>query len=221
LTETLNDIQNLEWEIVSTTKRQQKRADIARSAIQPLSELGMRNVTLTDLGRKLGMSGAHLLYYFESKNDLGMAALRMVEQDLRTRVLASFDRLPSARERWDFLVDTGAPSGLDDSGLLMWLEAWAESVHDRPFLDLISELEKDWQALLADTLRYAVDRGELPDTIDVDQIAEGVSALLDGLTIRVVVGYRPLDHRAAMRVVDQFTASLLPWQKPTDAKEKQ
>ena len=144
---------------MSTTKRQQKRADIARSAIQPLSELGMRNVTLTDLGRKLGMSGAHLLYYFESKNDLGMAALRMVEQD--------------------------------------------------------------WQALLAGTLRYAVDTGELPDTVDVDQIAEGVSALLDGLTIRVVVGDRPLDHDAAMRVVHQFTAPLLPWQEPTDAKGNQ
>ena len=206
---------------MSTTKRQQKRADIARSAIQPLSELGMRNVTLTDLGRKLGMSGAHLLYYFESKNDLGMAALRMVEQDLRAQVLATFESMPSARERWDFLLDTGAPSGLDDSGLLMWLEAWASSVHDRSFLDLISELEQDWQALLADTLRYAVDRGELPDSVDVDQIAEGVSALLDGLTIRVVVGYRPLDHCAAMRVVHQFTDPLLPWQQPTDRKGKQ
>ena len=206
---------------MTTTKRQRKRADIARAAIGPLSELGMRNVTLSDLGAKLGMSGAHLLYYFESKNDLFMAALRMVEQDLREQVLTAFDRMPSARERWDFLLDTSAPAGLDDSGLLMWLEAWSEAVHDRDVHALISELERDWQALLIDTLRYAIKRGELPDTVEVERIAEGISALLDGLTIRVVVGYRPLNHEAAMRVVADFAGALLPWRAPTDPEGQQ
>jgi len=203
--------------MMARTKRQIKRDEIARAAIQPLSELGMRNVTLTDLGRKLGMSGAHLLYYFESKNDLFMTSLRMVEQDLRARVVESFDAMPSARERWEFVLDSGAPAGLDDSGLLMWLEAWAEAVHEREFLDLISELERDWQALLIDTLRYAVSRGELPDTVDIDAIAEGVSALLDGLTIRVVVGYRPVDHQKAMRLLETFVNPLLPWRDRTDS----
>lgn len=204
-----------------TTKRQQKRAEIARAAIGPLSELGMRNVTLTDLGRKLNMSGAHLLYYFDSKNDLFMTALRMVEQDLRDQVQEAFGGMPSARERWDHLLDTGAPAGLDDSGLLMWLEAWAEAVHDREFLELISALERDWQALLVDTLRYAVARGELPESVDVERIAEGISALLDGLTIRVVVGYRPLDHRAAMQIVADVTTALLPWREQPDEKNEE
>jgi len=206
---------------MSSTKRQRKRAEIARAAIGPLSELGMRNVTLTDLGAKLRMSGAHLLYYFESKNDLFMAALRMVEQDLRDEVTTAFEEIPSARRRWEYLLDSGAPAGLDDSGLLMWLEAWSEAVHDRGFLELISELERNWQALLIDALRYAIARGELPDTVEVEQIAEGVSALLDGLTIRVVVGYRPVDRGAAMRLVDQFISPLLQWRDPTDPEETQ
>ncbi|MQY08336.1 TetR/AcrR family transcriptional regulator [Actinomadura macrotermitis] len=199
-----------------TNRRQVRKADIAQAAIGPLSAQGLRNVTLADLGASLKMTGAHLLYYFESKNDLFMASLRMVEQDLRARAHAAFEGMPSARERWNWLLDTGAPSGLDDSGLLMWLEAWAEAVHDKDFHDLITELEQDWQGLLRETLAYAVQRGELPATVDADRVAEGVSALLDGLTIRVVVGYRPLDHDAAMRIVDDFTSPLLPWQDPTD-----
>lgn len=201
---------------VTTTKRQAKRAEIARAAIQPLSELGMHNVTLADLGAKLGMSGAHLLYYFESKDDLFMAALRMVEDDLRAQVEGAFDRMPTARERWEFLLDAGAPAGLDDSGLLMWLEAWSTSVHDRDFLALVSELEANWQGLLVETLEYGVRRGELPTDVDAVRIAEGVSALLDGLTIRVVVGYRPVDHQAAMRIVADFTRALLPWRQTED-----
>lgn len=198
-----------------TTKRQARRAEIARAAIRPLSAQGVNNVRLSDLGQTLGMTGAHLLYYFESKNDLFMTALRIVEQDLRDHVLDAFDRMPSARERWEWVLETGAPTGLDDSGLLMWLEAWAGAVHEKDVLELISELEGQWQSLLRDTLRYGVDRGELPGDIDLDPVVEGVSALLDGLTIRVVVGYRPIDHDDAMRIVRSFVDPLLPWRDAT------
>ena len=194
-----------------TTRRQEKRAEIARAAVGPLSAQGVNSVSLADLGRSLGMTGAHLLYYFESKNDLFMAALRIVEQDLRNSVRAAFEEMPSARERWEWLLDTGAPAGLDDSGLLLWLEAWAGAVHQKDVLELISELEAEWQGLLRETLTYGVDRGELPGTVDVDTVVEGVSALLDGLTIRVVVGYRPVEHADAMRIVRTFVTPLLPW----------
>lgn len=202
-----------------TTKRQARRAEIARAAIRPLSAQGVNNVRLSDLGESLGMTGAHLLYYFESKNDLFMTALRIVEQDLRDHVLGAFEQMPSARERWEWVLETGAPTGLDDSGLLMWLEAWAGAVHEKDVLELISELEGQWQGLLRDTLRYGVDRGELPGGIDLDSVVEGVSALLDGLTIRVVVGYRPIEHDDAMRIVRSFVGPLLPWRDATDGDE--
>ena len=197
-----------------STKRQEKSAAIARAAVGPLSSQGVQNVRLADIGVSIGMTGAHLLYYFESKNDLFMAALRIVEQDLREHVLAHFAEIESAYDRWNWLLDTGAPAGLDDSGLLMWLEAWAGAVHQKDVLELITELEAAWQGLLRETLEYAVQRGELPDDIEIDPIAEGVSALLDGLTLRVVVGYRPVDHEAAMAIVHRFVDPLLPWKDP-------
>ncbi len=198
-----------------SARRHLKRDEIARAAIGPLSIRGLRNVTLAELGAELGMSGAHLLYYFDSKTDLFASALRMVERDLRAKVEERFAGMDSARDRWDLLLETGAPAGLDDSGLLMWLEAWAEAVHDREMHQLIHELEQDWQDQLLATLRYGVHRGELPGDLDLVEIVEGASALLDGLTIRVVVGYRPLDHRAAMRVVASFLDPLLPWRTPS------
>lgn len=198
-----------------STRRREKSAEIARAAIGPLSAQGVHNVRLSDIGASLGMTGAHLLYYFQSKNDLFMASLRIVEQDLRDHVHAEFESIESAHERWRWLLDTGAPTGLDDSGLLMWLEAWSGAVHDKDVLELITELESEWQGLLHETLEYAVARGELPDDIEAGPIVEGVSALLDGLTLRVVVGYRPLDHDDAMEIVDRFVGPLLPWRAPT------
>jgi AcrR family transcriptional regulator len=197
-----------------TTRRQERSAEIARAAVGPLSELGLSNARLSDIGASLGMSGAHLLYYFESKTDLFMAALRVVEKDLRDKVTDAFAGLESARERWAYLMEAGAPMGLHDSGLLMWLEGWSLAVHHEGLHKLVSELEANWLDLLGEVVTYGVQRGELPADLDVDSVIEGVSALLDGLTIRVVVGYRPLDRDAAMRILDRFVSPLLPWADP-------
>lgn len=196
-------------------KREARRAEIARAAVAPLSAEGVGNVRLSDVGSRLGMTGAHILYYFESKNDLFMAALTTVEDDLRARVLGRFEDLESARERWDWLLEVGAPTGLDDSGLLLWLEGWAGAVHQEDVLALVSELEGAWQQLLRDVLTYGVARGELPACLDIELVAEGVSALLDGLTIRVVVGHRPVDHDRAMDIVRAFLDPLIPWRPAT------
>lgn len=202
-----------------TTKRQARRAEIARAAVRPLSAEGVGNVRLADVGKSLGMTGAHILYYFESKNDLFMAALTTVEEDLRARVMGRFEGMESARERWEWLLETGAPTGLDDSGLLLWLEGWAGAVHQEDVLELVTELEDAWQQLLRDVLAYGVERGELPADLDIDLLAEGVSALLDGLTIRVVVGYRPVDHDRAMEVVRMFLDPIVPWLDDTAAEK--
>lgn len=202
-----------------TTKRQARRAEIARAAVRPLSTEGVNNVRLADIGKSLGMTGAHILYYFDSKNDLFKAALTTVEEDLRARVRAHFEGIESARERWDWLLKAGAPTGLNDSGLLMWLEAWAGAVHHTDVLELISELEAAWQQLLHDVLVYGVQRGELAADLDIDLIVEGVSALLDGLSIRVVVGYRPVDHDEAMNVVRMFLDPIIPWRDPAEGEK--
>lgn len=194
-----------------TTRRQERSAEIARAAVGPLSQQGFRNARLSDIGESLGMTGAHLLYYFESKTGLFMAALRMVEQDLRESAHKAFESLPTAKERWEWLLEAGAPMGLHDSGLLMWLEAWSEAVHDETVHALITELEANWQGLLGEVLTYGIARGELDDDLDVEEFIEGFSALLDGITIRVVVGYRAVDKARAVRICRRYVDSQLKW----------
>lgn len=197
-----------------SSRRQARRDAIARAAVAPLSDRGYRNVRLADIGESLGMTGAHLLYYFDSKADLFLAALRIVEQDLRDSVHAAFDDIESARERWDYLVSAGAPTGLYDSGLLMWLQAWSEAVHDETVHSVISDLETRWQGLLREVLEYAIERGELDAGLDVDDLVEGCAALLDGLTLRVVVGYRPVDKTRAVAIFDAYASTQLDWKQP-------
>ena len=97
---------------------------------------------------------------------------------------------------------------------MMWLEAWSEAVHDPAVHELITELETGWQGLVRDVLEYGVATGELDSDLDVETCVEGFSALLDGLTIRAVVGYRPVDKNRIVEICDRFAEAHLRWNAP-------
>ncbi|WP_062200693.1 TetR/AcrR family transcriptional regulator [Demequina salsinemoris] len=198
-------------------RRSQRRAQIARAAIEPLSRLGVRHASLAQIGATMDMSAAHLLYYFPSKTALFLEALRVVEEDLRAAIAADAARVPTARERWRLLVDAASPAGVHDSNLLLWLEAWTEAVHDSEVREAIAALEAAWQATVADILRHGVATGELPASLDVDGLVEGFSALLDGLTIRAVVGHRPLTKADVVRIADEIMGPHLTWRDAPDS----
>ena len=194
------------------SRRHLRATDIARRAIIPLSDQGVRNSRLADIGETMGMSGAHLLYYFESKTALFLASLQIVEQDLRESALEAFTTMESARDRWEWLLRAATPEDRRDSDLSLWLEAWTEAVHDDDVRSSVAQLERDWNDLVTSVLTYGKGRGELPEDLDVAEFVEGFAALLDGLAIRIVVGYRDLTRDAALRLCRMFSDPLLRWQ---------
>ncbi|QIG39490.1 TetR family transcriptional regulator [Microbacterium sp. 4R-513] len=171
----------------------------------------MRNSRLADIGESIGMTGAHLLYYFESKTALFLSSLQIVERDLRERALETFESMPTARERWEWLLRAATPEDRRDSDLSLWLEAWTEAVHDEDVRFHVEQLEKDWNELVTGVLAYGKERGELPDDLDVAEFVEGFAALLDGLSIRIVVGYRGLSRESAIRLCRSFSEPFLRW----------
>lgn len=193
------------------SRRQLRATDIARRAIVPLSARGVRNSRLADIGESMGMAGAHLLYYFENKTALFLASLEIVEQDLRERALEAFASMESARDRWEWLLRAATPDDRRDSELSLWLEAWTEAVHDDDVRRHVEELEREWNALLTGVLTYGKERGELPESLDIPEFVEGFAALLDGLSIRVVVGYRSLTKEAVLRLCRTFSEPILQW----------
>ncbi|AZI58201.1 TetR family transcriptional regulator [Nakamurella antarctica] len=193
------------------TKRQRRATDIARQSIAPLSARGVRNSRLADIGDSIGMTGAHLLYYFESKTALFLASLQIVEQDLRQSAAEAFAQRESAHERWEWLLSAATPEDRYDSNLALWLEAWTEAAHDEDVRVRVEALESDWHELVRGVLEYGKDRGELPADLDVGYFVEGFAALLDGLCLRVVVGYRNLSKESVIDLCRVFSQPFLQW----------
>ena len=185
----------------------ERREALVRAAIDVIAEKGLSGTRVADIGARAGISPGHVLYYFEGKADIFSRALRTVEDDLRAEAQEAFAALPSAAERWRWLIDQAAPTGPGDARVLLWMEAWERAPRDPEVSALVIELERRWIDLLVELLEYGRDRGEFSVT-DVEPFAVRFSALMDGLTLQVVAGSPTVDRARMLEICTAAGAEL-------------
>lgn len=190
-----------------TTRRRNTappREDVLAVAMDMIAESGLEKLTMAALGREVGMSSGHLLYYFHSKDELLLRTLEWSEGRLgaeRGRLLA---RAAPARERLDAYVDLYVPDGHRDPHWTLWLEVWNRSQNaDEDARERQVAIEGAWHRDLVALLAEGVSRGEFRP-VDPDRFASRLRALLDGFSIHVAIGLRGTDREQILGHVREF-----------------
>ncbi|CAL9569090.1 TetR/AcrR family transcriptional regulator [Streptomyces sp. enrichment culture] len=180
------------------------REDVLAAAMEMIAERGLEKLTMAALGREVGMSSGHLLYYFHSKDELLLQTLEWSESRLgeeRRRLLA---RTGGARERLDAYVDLYVPDGHRDPHWTLWLEVWNRSQNaDDDARDRQAAIEGVWHRDLVALIAEGVSRGEFRP-VDPDRFAARLRALLDGFSIHVAIGLRGTDRAMILGHVRDF-----------------
>ncbi|MFI5472396.1 TetR/AcrR family transcriptional regulator [Streptomyces cacaoi] len=187
------------------------REDVLAAAMEMIAERGLEKLTMAGLGREVGMSSGHLLYYFHSKDELLLRTLEWSEGRLgveRARLLA---RAAPARERLEAYVDLYVPDGHRDPHWTLWLEVWNRSQNaavDAVARDRQAAIEGAWHRDLVALLAEGVSRGEFR-RVDPDRFAARLRALLDGFSIHVAIGLRGTGREQVLGHVREFLAESL------------
>ncbi|WP_019068682.1 TetR/AcrR family transcriptional regulator [Streptomyces hokutonensis] len=171
------------------------REEVLAAAMRMIAERGLEQLTMAALGREVGMSSGHLLYYFHSKDELLLQTLEWSEGRLgaeRGRLLTR--TAGTARERLDAYIDLYVPDGHRDPHWTLWLEVWNRSQNaDDEARDRQAAIEGVWHRDLVALLAEGVSRGEFRP-VDPDRFATRLRALLDGFSIHVAIGLRGTDR---------------------------
>ncbi|MEV1083530.1 TetR/AcrR family transcriptional regulator [Streptomyces sp. NPDC050211] len=180
------------------------REDVLAAAMEMIAERGLEKLTMAALGRQVGMSSGHLLYYFHSKDELLLQTLEWSEGRLGAERGRLLTRSAPARERLDAYVDLYVPDGHRDPHWTLWLEVWNRSQNaDDEARERQAAIEGVWHRDLVALVAEGMSRGEFR-AVDPDRFAARLRALLDGFSINVAIGLRGTDRAQILGHVREF-----------------
>jgi AcrR family transcriptional regulator len=180
------------------------REEVLAAAMDMIAELGLEKLTMAALGRAVGMSSGHLVYYFHSKDELLLQTLEWSEGRLGVERGRLLGRTGTARERIDAYVDLYLPDGHRDPHWILWLEVWNRSRNaDDAARDRQAAIEGGWHRDLVALIAEGVSKGEFRP-VDPDRCATRLRASLDGFSLHVAVGLRGWDRARVLGHVREF-----------------
>ncbi|WP_369233068.1 TetR/AcrR family transcriptional regulator [Streptomyces sp. R21] len=180
------------------------REDVLAAAMDMIAERGLEKLTMAALGREVGMSSGHLLYYFRSKDELLLQTLEWSEGRLGAERGRLLTRAAPARERLDAYVDLYVPDGHRDPHWTLWLEVWNRSQNaDEDARERQVAIEGAWHRDLVALIAEGISHGEFR-ALDADRFASRLRALLDGFSIHVAIGLRGTDRGHILSHVREF-----------------
>ncbi|WP_432063632.1 TetR/AcrR family transcriptional regulator [Streptomyces sp. C10-9-1] len=182
------------------------REDLLAAAMATIAEHGLDNLTMAGLGREVGMSSGHLLYYFRTKDELLLQTLEWSEGRLGAERGALLSRPATARERLAAYVDLYVPDGPRDPHWTLWLEVWNRSQNaEADARARQAAIEGAWHRDLVALLAEGVSRGEFR-LVDPDRWAARFRALLDGFSVHVAVGIPGTGREQVLAHVEEFVS---------------
>ena len=172
---------------VSQEHEQAVRDRIVRAATAVFAEHGFHRATMQDIVRESGLSVGAIYTYFRSKSELILAGCDLISDlelgELRDRLANVDDYRQRVATALGFFFDQYETERQADGRAILLARAWAEVDADPAIREMLRRRRREIVTACALLLQEGVVRGELPGWLDVERVAHGVAALLDGVVL--------------------------------------
>ena len=186
-----------------------RRKELRQAAFAVLEREGIAGATLEKVAAHAGASKGIVLHYFRNKRELFEHAMREANAVLRDAVVARLRRARTPRERLDAVIDGNFEEHLFQPSLChAWLSLCAEVPRD----EKLARIQKVLHARMRSNLLSGLHGLTSPKV--ADDIALGVTALIDGLWLRLGLEPGSVSREQAIRQVKDFVAARLAMQQP-------
>jgi AcrR family transcriptional regulator len=163
------------------TKAEDTKGRILKQAVRLGSFVGLEGLTLGRLAEGLRLSKSGLYAHFESKEGLQVAVLSEYADEFTRAVIQPAIAAPRGEPRvialFDFWLRWVTTEGLPGGCLFV---AAATEFDDKPgpVQDELIRLQKGWLDAISRAIRIAQDEGHYDRTLDADQLAFELHALM-------------------------------------------
>jgi AcrR family transcriptional regulator len=182
----------------------ERRKVFAAAALQVIARLGLDGLTVREVAREAGFTTGALTHYFESKDQVMIAASEHAAEQVRGQ-MDEFALEPSAREALRHLVYSTLPvNALMRGRWRFWVAFWERASYSPEVGRVMRERYREWTNRISNLIRRAQSEGDAPVDIDAEHAARELVALVDGIGVQVLVGTGKFTAPAQREYVDSL-----------------
>jgi AcrR family transcriptional regulator len=189
-------------------RRPERLEQILEAACVAILERGFPATRISDIAAAAGVSTGTVHYYFATKDEVLIAALKWASGRLFARIEEPGDDTAARRLARLLAVSVPYPGPARDEYVL-WIELWLRVLHQPDLRAQCEAISEQWRGYYHDAVRRGAAAGEFAPAADPDEIAERLVAFVDGVGFETALGYSwtSPEHMHA-RIVD-FAAEQL------------
>lgn len=161
-----------------------RRQAILAAALKVARRKGLGSTTVRDIAAEMGTSSGLVHHYFDSMDEVLALAFSMAARIDLEALKDEVANSPAAMSALQVFFDSYAPEESDWT-FQLWLDAWSEASRRPALRETSTQLNVEWQQLVAGVIRSGVGDGEF-SCDDPDVSAWRLISLLDGLVLQVV-----------------------------------
>jgi AcrR family transcriptional regulator len=169
-------------------RRPERLEQILAAACRAILERGFPATRIADIARAADVSTGTVHYYFATKDEVLVAALKWASARLFARVERPGDEQATQRLARLLAVSVPHPGPARDEYVL-WIELWLRVLHQPELLPECEAISARWRGSFHAVVRDGAATGEFAPVAPPDEVAERLVAFVDGLGFEAALGY--------------------------------
>jgi TetR/AcrR family transcriptional repressor of bet genes len=204
-----------------TAPKEHRRAQLIRATIRSVAHRGLAETTIATVAREARLSQGIINLHFTSKERLLVETLRHLADEYRTawqNAIAAAG--PSAAARLAAMVDLDFdPTVCERNKLAVWFAFWGEVKFRPTYRKICAARDKAYDDMVRELCEHMRREGSYRN-VDAAAIADGFSALTDGLWLDLLVRPETMSREQARQVTMNFLADAFPRHFRRDAGKR-
>lgn len=188
-----------------------RREQLIQATIRSVAGRGLADTTIATVAQEAGLSQGIVNLHFRSKDGLLTETLRYLADEYRTAcrdAAAAAERSPvaglSAMVELDFRRNICARDKL-----AVWFAFWGERRFRPTYRRICAERDRSYDDMVRAMCAKICEAGDYPD-VDPALVADGLSALTDGLWLDLLVRPESMSRERARRITLSYLADAFP-----------
>lgn len=181
-----------------------RRKALVDATLRAVGDHGSLTVTMSEIARHAGVSAALAHHYFGSKEQLVIETIRTLLRQLRADAVAALREATTPREKLSAVIRVNFQAHqFAPETVAAWLAFYSEAQRSEETRRLLVVYARRLRSNFLASLR------NLCPLTDAARIAEGASAMIDGLYLRQGLKSAPVSIDASIALVEDYVTAHL------------